>query len=80
MQLQVHSDASYLSETKSRSRAGAFMFLGKFLMHQLQRPNAPITYLSTIISTVVDSATAAEYAALFIAAQVATLLRLTLAD
>jgi hypothetical protein len=36
--------------------------------------------LSTIISTVVDSATAAEYAALFIAAQVATSLRLTLAD
>jgi hypothetical protein len=33
--------------------------------------------LSTIISTVVDSATATEYAALFIAAQVATSLRLT---
>jgi hypothetical protein len=78
MQLQVHSDASYLSETKSRSRAGAFMFLGKLKPNQ--RPNAPITYLSTIISTVVDSATAAEYAALFIAAQVATSLRLTLAD
>ncbi len=34
----------------------------------------------TTISTVVDSASAAEYAALFIAAQVATSLRLTLAD
>jgi hypothetical protein len=78
MQLQIHSDASYLSETKSRSRAGAFMFLGKLKPNQ--RPNAPNTYLSTIISTVVDSATAAEYAALFIAAQVATSLRLTLAD
>ena len=37
-------------------------------------------HLSTSISTVVDSATAAEYAALFIAAQVATSLRLTLTD
>ena len=71
MQLQVHSDASYLSESKSRSKAGAFMFLGK--------PNAPLLYLSVIISTVVDSASAAEYAALFIAAQAATSLRMTLA-
>ena len=30
MILQVHSDASYLSETKSRSRAGGFHFLGAY--------------------------------------------------
>ena len=78
MQLQVHSDASYLSESKSRSRAGAFMFLGK--LKPGAQPNAPLLYLSVIISTVVDSATAAEYAALFIAAQAATSLRMTLAE
>ena len=42
------------------------------------RPNAPVLYLSVFISTIVDSATAAEYAAAFIAAQAATSLRLTL--
>jgi hypothetical protein len=46
------------------------MFLGKLKPNQ--RLNAPFTYSSTIISTVVDSATAAEYDALFIAEQVAT--------
>lgn len=30
MILQVHPDASYLSETKSRSRAGGFHFLGAY--------------------------------------------------
>jgi hypothetical protein len=44
------------------------------------RPNAPVLYLSVIISTIVDSATAAEYAAAFIAAQAATSLRLTLSE
>ena len=44
------------------------------------RPNAPVLYLSVIISTIVDSATAAEYAAAFIAAQAAPSLRLTLGE
>ena len=78
MKLNVHSGASYLSKTKARSRAGAFMCMGTELHGQ--RPNAPVLYLSVIISTVVDSATAAEYAAAFIAAQAATALRLTLAE
>ena len=78
MQLQVYSDASYLSESKSRSRAGGFMYLGKCGPGQV--PNAPIVYLSTIISTVVDSAASAEYAALFINAQAATSIRQTLEE
>ena len=44
------------------------------------RPNTPVLYLSVIISTIVDSATAAEYAAAFIAAQAATSLRITLGE
>jgi len=78
MILNVHSDASYLSETKARSRAGAFMCMGTELHGA--RPNAPVLYLSVIISTIVDSATAAEYTAAFIAAQAATSLRLTLGE
>ena len=57
IQLPVHLDASYLSESKSRSKAGAFMFLGK--LKPGAQPNAPLLYLLVIISTVVDSATAA---------------------
>jgi hypothetical protein len=76
MQLNIHSDASYLSESKSRSRAGGFMYLGHCPTGGI--PNAPVAYISTIISTVVDSAAAAEYAALFINAQAATALRQTL--
>jgi hypothetical protein len=63
--LNVRSDASYFSETKARSRAGAFMCMSTE-MHGARR-NA-----SVIIATIVDSATAAEYAAAFIATQAAT--------
>ncbi len=78
MILNVHSDASYLSKTKARSRAGAFMCIETELHGA--RPNAPVLYLSVIISTIVDSATAAENAAAFIAAQAAAALRLTLGE
>ena len=76
MKLHVHSDASYLSELDARSRAGAFLYLGDHEDGTV--PNAPVSYLSVIISSVVDSATAAEYAALFIAAQNATPIRTAL--
>ena len=78
MKLKTHSDASYLSETKTRSRAGGFFFLGD--CEPGATPNALVAYLSTIITTVVDSAAAAEYATLFICAQFAMSLRLTLAE
>ena len=78
MKLRIHSDASYLSESNARSRAGAYIYLGTH--DDKQSPNSAIAYLSVIISTVVDSATSAEYAAAFIAAQAATSLRLTLQD
>ena len=47
VQLQVYSDASYLSETKSRSRAGGFMNLGKCALGHV--PNAPILYINYYI-------------------------------
>ena len=43
MKLQTYSDASYLSETKARSRAGGFFFLGK--CEPGATPNAPVAYL-----------------------------------
>ena len=59
-----------------RLRAGALMFFGK--LKPGAQPNAPIAYLPDIISTVVDSPTAEEYATLFTATQAATSLHLTL--
>jgi hypothetical protein len=63
MVLNVHSNASYLSETKARSRAGTYMCMGTKIHGT--RPNASILNLSVIVATIVDSAIAAEYAAVF---------------
>ena len=57
MKLRIHSDASYLSESNARSRAGAYIYLGSHADNE--PPNSAIAYLSVIISTVVYSATAA---------------------
>ena len=78
MKLVCHSDGSYLIESEARSRAGGILFLGD--REDNQAPNAPVCYLSVIISTVVSSATEAEYAAAFIVGQAATPIRNTLAE
>ena len=78
MKLYGHSDASYLSEPNSRSRAGGYLFLGE--CKPGDTPNAAIQYFSVIISTVVSSATEAEYAALFMTGQSAVSIRHTLED
>ena len=78
MKLYGHSDASYLSEPNSQSCAGGYLFLGKCKPGDI--PNAAISYFSVIISTVVTSATEAEYAALFMTGQAAVSIRNTLAD
>ena len=66
MRLYAHSDASHLSEERSRSRAGGFFYLGwdnKPDSHGLT--NGSLGGLSTIIATVTASAAESEYAALF---------------
>ena len=78
MKLYCHSDASYLSEPNSRSRAGGYLFLGE--CKPGDTPNAAIQYFSVIITTVVSSATEAEYAALFMTGQSAISIRHTLED
>ena len=77
MQLICHSDASYLSETKSRSRAGAIFFLTN---HDHTMINGSINCISSIIDVTVASAAEAEYAALYLAGQEIESLRPTLAD
>ena len=61
MQLCVHSDASYLSEPDSRSRAGGFHWLGSDLPY-----NGAVDVLTTTIKAVVSAASEAEYGAAFL--------------
>ena len=83
MILHIHSDASYLSEPKARSRAGGFFYLSDNI--DVTKPNAPtpklnggIHILSSILGNVMASATEAEVGALFHNAQDACMIRNTL--
>ena len=82
MQLHIHSDESYLSESKSRSRHAGFSTCGEIIYSPSgpSKVNGPIRVSSTIIPTVVGSATEASYAALYLNAQDATVDRQTLID
>ena len=61
MLLSVHSDASYLSRSRSRSVAGGIGFLGN--------DNPPLFAISSILDVVVASAAESEYGSLFVNAQ-----------
>jgi hypothetical protein len=67
MILHIESDASYLSETKSRSRAAGFFYLSSTPCADNNPPpyNGPIAVQSVILKEVVSSAAEAELAALF---------------
>jgi hypothetical protein len=81
MMLQLHSDASWLSESESRSRAaGIFFLLSKDSLGDPDAINGCIDCYSTIIKSVVGSAFEAEYAGLFLAGQNAEGIRNTLND
>eukprot|EP00957_Ditylum_brightwellii_P024200 1825245-Ditylum_brightwellii.AAC.1 len=76
--LAVHSDASYLSETKARSReAGHFYLANK---NDEEYNNGAILTLSTIIRHVVASASKAELADLFYNAREAVPICVTLEE
>ena len=67
MILQIHTDASYLSEPKAKSRAAGHYFLG-----WLPQPNQPIRLngviytLCTVLKFVASSAAESELGALFL--------------
>jgi hypothetical protein len=66
MILAVHSNASYLSKPKARSRAGGHFFLSSNT--QLPANNGAILNIAHIIKNVMSLATEAELAALYIIA------------
>ena len=78
MKLAVHSDASYLSEPKARSRAGGHFFLS--FDEKIPRNNGAILNIAHIIKHVMSSATEAELAALYIMAREAVYIRIILEE
>jgi hypothetical protein len=78
MVLTIHSNASYLSEPKSRSRAGGHIFMaGK---DKIPINNGAVLNISQIIWAVMSSAAEAELGALFINAKTAVSMRQTLIE
>jgi hypothetical protein len=81
MILNVHSDASYLSAPKARSRAGGYFFLGS-LPHDGDpiKLNGAIHVTCTTLKLVAASAAEAKLGALFLNAQEAKVFRLVLVE
>ena len=67
MILTVHSDASYLSKPKARSRIGGHFFLS--FDEEIPRNNGAILNIAHIIKHIMSSATEVELAALYIMAR-----------
>jgi hypothetical protein len=78
MVLAIHSDASYLSEPKARSRAGGHFYLSQ---HGTNPPNnGAVLNVAKVIKAVMLSAAEAELGALFINAKTAVPMRRTLEE
>ena len=78
MILAAHSDAGFANETKSRSRAGAHIFLSE--NDAIPRWNGPLLTIAQIMKYVVSSAAEAEMTALFLTAKEMVPLRNTLTE
>ena len=78
MILAAHSDASYLSEPKARSRAGGHFFLSSD--STIPQNNGAVLNIAHIIKHVMSSATEAELAALYIMAREAVYIRIVLEE
>jgi hypothetical protein len=76
MVLAIHSDASYLSEPKARSRAGGHFFMSENDIDP--NDNGAVHTVAKIIKAVMSSAAEAELAGLFINAKTAVPIRTTL--
>jgi hypothetical protein len=81
MILKVHSNVSYLSAPCACSRAGGYFFLGSLPLngHPIKL-NGAIHIICTILKLVAASAAEAELGALFLNAQEAKVLQLTLLE
>jgi hypothetical protein len=89
MSLKIHSDASYLSEPKARSRAGGYFYLSSHPEDPSKPPdpnsipppmNGAIHVLCSILDVVLASATEAELGACFYNAREGVVFRIILED
>jgi hypothetical protein len=78
MVLAVHSDASYLSKPKARSRAGGHLFLSSDTT--IPPNNGAVLNIVHIIKNFMSSATKAELAGLYIMARKAVYIRIILEE
>ena len=78
MVLAIHSDASYLSEPKARSRAGGHFFMSEDDTDP--KDNGAVHTVAKIIKAVMSSAAEAELGGLFINAKTAVPIRRTLEE
>ena len=78
MVMAVHSDASYLSESKARSRAGGHFFMSSD--HEIPANNGAVHTIAQIIKNVMASACEAEIGAMFVNAREAVPMRQTLLE
>ena len=78
MKLAAYSDASYLSEPKTRSRAGSHSFLSSD--SAVSHNNGAVLNIAHIIKHIMSSATEAELAALYIVAREAVYIRIVLEE
>jgi hypothetical protein len=81
MQLKIHSDVSYLSEPKAKSRIGGYFYLvNKTNSRMKPISNGPLLFHTTVLKHVVSSVSEAEFSALFVNAKEGTATRTTLAE
>ena len=78
MKLAAHSDASYLSKPKARSRAGGNFFLSSD--SNIPQHNGTVLKIAHIIKHVMSLATEAELAALYIMAREVVYIRIVLEE
>ena len=70
MVINIHSDASYLTASRCRSRAGGYFFLGSVLRNEENiKLNGNIAITCAILKLVAASAAEAELGALFVNTQ-----------
>ena len=67
MVLEVHSDASYLSESKERSRAGGHFFMSKDI--SFPPNNGAVLNISQIMKKIMSSAAEAEIRSMYVNAR-----------
>jgi hypothetical protein len=81
MQLKIHSDASYLSEPKAKSRIGGYFYLGGKSNSRIKPlSNGPLLCHTTVLKHVVSYVAEAEFGGIFVNAKEGTVTRTTLSE